>query len=121
MSIQQPAPAPLTGCETRPRVLVTTVPLPNGQLQVRVVATTSVGLPVNAVRALKFTKLDNAGVLFNGVQVAEGSTVDVPAGATDVLFIVGRVTGGQATTVAFAAIDGCGEWPSLVGGGPNGF
>jgi hypothetical protein len=38
-----------------------------------------------------------------------------------VAFTVRRTTAGQAAQVPFVVVDGCGEWPSFVGGGPNAF
>ena len=34
---------------------------------------------------------------------------------------VRRVTDGQASTVELVVTDGCGDWPTFVGGGPNAF
>jgi len=34
---------------------------------------------------------------------------------------VRRVTDGQGVTVAFTAVDRCGDWPTFVGGGPDAF
>jgi hypothetical protein len=31
------------------------------------------------------------------------------------------VTDGQASTVELVVTDGCGDWPTFVGGGPNAF
>jgi hypothetical protein len=34
---------------------------------------------------------------------------------------VRRATAGQGTTVPLVVTDSCGEWPTLVGGGPGAF
>jgi hypothetical protein len=34
-------------------------------------------------------------------------------------FTVERATPGQPTTIPFTVLDGCGEWPTFVGGGAN--
>jgi hypothetical protein len=38
-----------------------------------------------------------------------------------VTFLVGRATAGQAATVSFTVTDGCGDFPTFVGGGPSAF
>ena len=35
--------------------------------------------------------------------------------------LVHRVTPNQPATVPLVIVDGCGEWPTLVGGGPGAF
>ena len=43
----------------------------------------------------------------------------LPPGTTQVSFTVRRVTAGQGTTVPLTVVDGCGEWSTIVGGGPS--
>jgi hypothetical protein len=35
------------------------------------------------------------------------------------MLTVSRVTAGQATTIPLIVVDGCGEWPTFVGGGAS--
>jgi len=42
-------------------------------------------------------------------------------GTQQAQFVLQRVTPGQAATVQLTALDSCGEWPTVVGGGPNAF
>jgi hypothetical protein len=48
-------------------------------------------------------------------------TVTFPPGTQQATFYVLRQTAGQATTVPLTVIDGCGAWPTFVGGGPTAF
>ena len=43
------------------------------------------------------------------------------AGLQSATFTVHRQTAGQGTTVPLVVTDGCGQWPTVVGGGPNAF
>jgi hypothetical protein len=40
---------------------------------------------------------------------------------TSLTFFVRRAAAGASTTVPISAVDTCGEWPTLVGGGPDAF
>ena len=42
-------------------------------------------------------------------------------GASSLIFTVTRTMAGQAVQVPFVVVDGCGDWPSFAGGGPNAF
>ena len=48
-------------------------------------------------------------------------TVTYPPGTTQATFYVARLTAGQTSTVSLVATDGCGDWPTFVGGGPSAF
>ena len=50
-----------------------------------------------------------------------GALVNLPAHPAQIGLTVHRVTPGQAATVELAVIDGCGSWPTFVGGGPSAF
>jgi hypothetical protein len=47
--------------------------------------------------------------------------VQVSPPAPTMSFVVNRVTSGQAATVTLVITDGCGAWPTFVGGGPSAF
>jgi hypothetical protein len=53
--------------------------------------------------------------------VAPGQTVSLPPGTQQVALVVQRQASGQAATVHLIVQDACGDWPTLVGGGPNAF
>ena len=48
-------------------------------------------------------------------------TVNYPPGTRQATFYVARLTAGQVSTVSVDVIDGCGAWPTFVGGGPSAF
>ncbi|HEY7063906.1 MAG TPA: hypothetical protein VII06_20675 [Chloroflexota bacterium] len=79
----------------------------------------------NQLQALQFTRLTNATV---DVATAPGTTVrttpqtvPLPSHPAAIQLTVHRVAAGQAATVELAVTDGCGTWPTLVGGGPSAF
>ena len=47
--------------------------------------------------------------------------VTLPTGTQTLTLYVGRQTAGQATNLNITAVDGCGEWPTFVGGGAGAF
>jgi CSLREA domain-containing protein len=107
------APSP---CMPRPRV--TTAPVAGGGRLTVHVESTPLNTPANnPIRSLTFGPLQNARVTLNGQTIASGQSFAPPTSATAIDFTVERVTPGQATTVPFTLVDGCGEWTSLVGGG----
>jgi hypothetical protein len=48
-------------------------------------------------------------------------TATYAPGTTQATFYVARLTPGQASSVSLVATDGCGAWPTFVGGGPSAF
>ena len=105
-----------TECGPRPRVKAS--PAPAGdRLLVRVEATPLNTQQPNTLKQIRFGAFQNARVTLNGQAVGSGQTVTPPANASAVDFSVERVTPGQATTVPLTVVDGCGEWPTFVGGG----
>jgi Bacterial Ig domain len=105
-------------CSPRPRV----VPSPaagGGKLNVHVEATPLNSQRNNPLQHVIFDKLDNAKVAVNGQAIAEGFDYQAPANTIGLDFVVQRVTVGQAATVRFTVVDGCGAWHTFVGGGPG--
>ena len=111
-----------TPCGPRPRVQTTPV-AGGGKLQVHVEALAMPTVQNNALRQLRFGAFQNARVILNGQPIASGQTFTVadPANTHGVDFTIERVTPGQAAMVPFTVVDGCGEWPTFVGGGPTAF
>ncbi len=100
---------------------MSTVPIGDGQLRVTVRAQTLPGTPANQLRALRFETVDNALIDAGGRSgMAGGFTATLPAGATETSFLVRRATAGRATMVTLVVVDGCGDWRTFVGAGPNG-
>jgi hypothetical protein len=113
-----PVPAP---CAPRPPVGVVAVPNGDGRLRVTVTANTSVGTPSNQLSSIHFNQGTNSEVYADLFAQSVPFTVTYAPGTMQVTFLVGRLTAGQASTVSAVITDGCGGWPTLVGGGPGAF
>lgn len=111
-----PAPASVV-CSPRPSIAVSSTSGGGGRLQVTLTAPSGLTLQV-----LRLGALDNA-VVDVGSQLGLGSGASVPlaAGTTQAVLTVRRVTAGQASTVPLTVVDSCGDWPTVVGGGPAAF
>jgi hypothetical protein len=111
-----PTPPPV--CSPRPQVGVTTAPAGSGRLQV----TLSANGTNNRLAQLQFQQTTNAVVDVGNQSGAQGAfTVDLSDHPQQLTFFVRRVNAGAAVTVPLVVVDGCGSWPTLVGGGPNAF
>jgi len=108
----------LTQCTTRPNVRIVQTPT-GGKLNVHVETTPLNDLSPNPLREVRFGTFQNARVTLNGQAVTSGQIYTVPANGVAVDFAVERLSPGQATTVPFTVIDGCGVWPTFVGGGTS--
>jgi hypothetical protein len=89
------------------------------RLDVQVEAASTPGYSPTTLRALRFGTFQNARVAFNGQPVTSGQTVSLSPNSTVTGFSVTRAVPGQPTTVPFTVVDGCGEWPTFVGGGTS--
>ncbi|HEY7062881.1 MAG TPA: beta-propeller fold lactonase family protein [Chloroflexota bacterium] len=113
-----PPPAP---CAPRPPVGVAAVPNGDGRLRVTLTANTNAGTPTNALASVQVAPGTNA-VVYTGLLVQQGPfTLTLPPGTTSTTLYVGRLTPGQASTQSLVVTDGCGAWPTFVGGGPSAF
>lgn len=119
-SAASPATVTISGiasaCLPRPRIRLNPA-VGGGRLDVRVAPTPLSGQPPTFVTELRFGTFQNAVVTLGGQPIASGQVVPMAANTTEVLFTVARATAGQPTTVPFVVVDGCGEWPTFVGGG----
>src|SRR5262249_57071501 len=79
--------------------------------------------PTNALQALRFAPGTNTLLdLPGGPSGVTGSlAVPLPAGTTQTTFVVRQATAGQAATLPLMVVDGCGDWPTFVGGGASVF
>ena len=110
-------------CEARPRVNMAVAPAGTGRLQVPLSASIPVDAPNNRLTKLQFTNANNILIdIPNGPTEMSGPfEVTLPA-VTATTFYVRRADPGIASSLAtFKVTDGCGEWSSFVGGGPNAF
>jgi len=48
---------------------------------------------------------------------AGGFTQTLPPATVSYAFFLRRAAAGQSATMSFTVVDGCGDWPSLAGGG----
>jgi hypothetical protein len=103
-------------CTPRPSVASTLQP-GNGKLNVHVEATPLNTQQNNPLKQLQFGAFTNATVTLNGQPVSSGQTVTLPASTIAADFTVTRVVAGQPSTVHLTIVDGCGAWPTFVGGG----
>ncbi|HEY7060382.1 MAG TPA: choice-of-anchor Q domain-containing protein [Chloroflexota bacterium] len=79
----------------------------------------------NQLQSVQVTRLTNATVDVATAPVTTVSsartTVSLPAHPATIGLTVHRLTPGQAATVELIVTDGCGAWPTFVGGGPTAF
>jgi hypothetical protein len=115
-------PAPPPACTpARPSITVTVTPS-GGTLSVTVGVETLPGSPPNRIQALRFGAAANALIEVGGQPGRGGNfIVTLPAPTAQTSFVVRHAAAGAGTTVPLTVIDGCGEWPTLVGGGPQSF
>jgi hypothetical protein len=77
------------------------------------------------LQSLRFTRLANAAVDVALAPVttvtAAPTTVVLPGRPATVQLTVRRLVGGQPATVELVVTDGCGDWPTFVGGGGASF
>jgi hypothetical protein len=112
-----PGTSPTPSCSPRPRVNVDLQRV-NGTLR----ATLSTTGSNNGLRAVRFdtftTAIVDAGDRVNQTQPF---AVSIPAGQepTALQFTIRRPPGAPSATVRLVVIDGCGEWSTLLGGGPK--
>jgi hypothetical protein len=110
-----------TPCAPRPNVRITTAVAGPGLLSATIAAQTSPSTPTNGLISVRITRIDNATVTLNGSPAAVGPTVTLPGGTSQATLLIQRQVTGQASTVSMVAVDGCGDWPTFVGGGPSAF
>jgi YVTN family beta-propeller protein len=123
-----PSPSPTatpipTQCSPRPAVGVVVVPNGAGSLQATVSANTNPGVPPNSLVSLRFGPATGALIDVPGQPAGQtGSfTVTLPPGTTSTSFVVRQAAPVQAATVPLTVTDLCGDWPTVVGGGPQAF
>jgi hypothetical protein len=116
--------APLP-CSLRPNVAVSTVRSGAGRLQVTISATNNFTVANNVIRTLRFGE---ARASINELIDVEGQTgrsgaftVQVTTPRAQVTFTLRQRSAGSATTANFVAVDNCGDWQTLAGGGPTTF
>jgi hypothetical protein len=107
-------------CGPRPRVVASVAKIGGGQLRATVAVTTNPGTQ-NELVSIAWTRFDTATVVLDGVgpvQVGQVTPYNTPL-TQSASFVITRTPGAQAGTVRLIVADGCGDWPTFVGGGPN--
>lgn len=103
-------------CQPRPNVGVRVLPAGPAGLQ----ATVTAGF--GSLVALEFGATTNALIDAGGQTGQAGNfTISVPPGTSQTTFLVQQLVPGRSTTVPLTVVDGCGRWPTLVGGGAEAF
>jgi hypothetical protein len=110
-------------CPGRPTVGIDSRPDGHGRLMITVGTTNAPGLSGNAIYALGFnspTPSSNAVIDIGPLVGATGSFVASLAPAQqNVTFYARPAQAGLPVTVGITAVDACGNWPTLAGGGPQ--
>ncbi|HLH22797.1 MAG TPA: M12 family metallo-peptidase [Chloroflexota bacterium] len=114
---------PTASCSPRPAVTVNAVNAGSGVLQVTIAAggsaATGPRLQQLQLGAATNALIDVPAAGLTGL--TSGRSVVLPVETRTLVLTVRHATAGQATTVPLTVVDGCGSWPTLVGGGPNAF
>jgi len=115
--VPPPLPGVGTSCAPRPRVNVNLQK--SGSVLLATVSTTGTG---NGIRAVRFDQFTTA-IVDAGDQVNQSApfAVSIPVGLepTSLQFTIRRAPGADAATVRLVVIDQCGEWSTVLGGGPR--
>ena len=107
-------------CRPRPKVNVSVTKIGSDQLRVTITIGVNSGTQ-NELVAITWTRLDTATVVLNGVgPVQQGQQTAFATPLTQsASFMISRTPGASSGTVRLVVTDGCGDWPTFVGGGPN--
>ncbi|MFN8632428.1 MAG: SBBP repeat-containing protein [Chloroflexota bacterium] len=109
-------------CTPRPPVSVQTTPgAPgSGTLNAAISAQSSAGVPGNFLSQIRLTSVVNALVDLLGLTGLSGAqTLNTTGKPATVNLTVHFVPRNTFSTVRLVAVDGCGDWPTLVGAGPS--
>jgi hypothetical protein len=102
----------------QPNVAIPTAADTPGRLRVTLTARDAACGPNNMLFDRRFGSATNAQVVAgDGVLHGRGFLYPLLTPARQVTFYLVRQTTGQASTVNVTAVDGCGAWPSFIGGG----
>jgi hypothetical protein len=112
----QATPTVTGGCAQRPTINVITTPT-GSQLNVTVAGTRNA-----RILRIIFGETTNALITMPAGSLVDSrgnTTVTLPPETVSANFSVRRAAAGQSSTVNLVVEDGCGRWPTFVGGGPN--
>jgi spore coat protein A len=115
------ATLPPVACQPRPNVAVSTQPNGDGRLRVTLRANVNGGTPINHLTQLRLTSSTNA-VVYAGLYAQSAPfTMNLAPDTTTYTVLLARQLSGQAATASLVVSDSCGDWPTLIGGGPTAF
>jgi hypothetical protein len=116
-------PTPVANCSPRPAVTVNAVNAGVGVLQVTIAAggTQATGPRIQQVQIGAATNARIDVPLAGLTNVTGNQTGNLPLETRTLTMTVHHNTAGQSTTVPLTVVDGCGSWPTLVGGGASAF
>jgi hypothetical protein len=109
-------------CSPRPKVSVSVVKIGGGRLRATVSVSAYPGTQ-NELQSIAWTRFDTATVVVDGVgpvQVGQVTSFGTPL-TQSASFVITRTPGASSGTVRLTVADGCGDWPTFIGGGPNGW
>jgi thermitase len=114
--LARPSPplTPSVACSPRPEVRLDVVRTAPGRLEV------TVRTQAGSLRSLQFPTATNARIT-TGTHSGAGSFAVELGSADRTTFAVERLVPGLGVTVPLVVVDGCGEWRTFVGGGPDAF
>jgi hypothetical protein len=118
-SMMQEAPD-AGGCVNRPPV-VTSVSFVNGGLSATISASVGPSAPNNRLQQLSIGSSPNAAIDVRGQTLVANTTLVLPDRPQSVNLFIRRTSGTGAVTIPITAVDDCGNWPTLAGGGPDAF
>ena len=75
----------------------------------------------NRLQQVRFGTAANARVEAGTRAEAGNFTVTLPGNSSTYSFTIKRTVPGTTITVPLTVVDGCGDWFTFVGGGPNAF
>jgi hypothetical protein len=110
-------PRPNTGVAVTPNTSL-------HQLTVNITARDANCTTNNQLQSITFTRVDNATVSVPGagtISAPSAAPVPISGQPSSIPLTIQRLSAGQATMVAMVVHDGCGDWRTFAGGGPNAF
>jgi hypothetical protein len=111
--------AQAASCATRPPVQVSVQPAGGGRLQATLTVGTGAGVPSNQFLGYSSGRVTNALIDIPGGPSGVTSFASaVPAGTQQLVFFIRQADPSQGASVEIAVSDNCGDWPTVVGGGP---
>jgi uncharacterized repeat protein (TIGR01451 family) len=111
--------AQAASCATRPPVQVSVQPVGGGRLQATLTVGTNASAPSNQFLGYSSGRVTNALIDIPGGPSGVTSFASaVPAGTPQLVFFIRQADPSQGASVELAVSDNCGDWPTVVGGGP---